>query len=348
MPEILELELAKAADVLVRGMLKIKRGENFLITVDTEGDWRVAEATAKAAMAVDAKVALLWHATPLGVGEAADPYIPKPLEAAIQNCDVWVEYNMNYIYYSTPYQKIYNQGRMKIRYMCLAGLNVDMMVRCIGRVNIRKLAEFQNKLTEITKNADEMRITTHAGTDIRFENDPSRGIDNHTGMADKPTIPHMLPGQIGWQPIEETINGTLVFDGSLTPPIGILRSPVKLTVKEGKVARPEGGVDAKTFETWLASFDDPAMYNVAHICYGCNPGARLSGNIIEDERVWGVVEWGLGFQEAHLGGKAGPAKSHTDGICLNPSIWLDNVQIEKEGRYIEPELARLAKGMGMT
>ena len=345
MPESLEFELGKAADILVRQMLKLKAGESFLITIDSEGDWRVAEATARAAQAVDAKTAVVWYAAPPGVGAAADPYLPDSLKAAITHCDAWVEFANEYLLYSGPWQEMYKQHRVK--YICLgAGMNSEMFVRCLGKINFPVLIEFQNRLYQMTKNARKMRITTHAGTDISFENNPTRPIDNHTGVADNPDIPHMLPGQIGWEPIEETMNGTVVFDGSLYPPIGLLRGPVFLEVKNAKIVKVSGASDAKTFEAWLASWNDPAMYNVVHLCYGCNPGAKLTGNIIEDERVWGVVEWGIGFAPPSVMGKAGPAASHTDGICLNPSIWLDDVQIEKEGRYVEPKLAQLAKKFG--
>ena len=35
------------------------------------------------------------------------------------------------------------------------------------------------------------------------------------------------------------------------------------------------------------------------------------------------------------------AVSHTDGICLNSSVWLDGVQIMDEGKIVLPELAAL-------
>ena len=52
----------------------------------------------------------------------------------------------------------------------------------------------------------------------------------------------MLGGQATWCPVEETINGTLVFDGALYPPaeLGKLNSPVKLTIKDGVVTKIEG------------------------------------------------------------------------------------------------------------
>jgi leucyl aminopeptidase (aminopeptidase T) len=76
----------------------------------------------------------------------------------------------------------------------------------------------------------------------------------------------MLAGQISWSPIESTINGTLVFDGALWPPLelGKLNNPVKLEIKEGRITKIEGGAEADIFADWLKSFNDPNMYRIAH------------------------------------------------------------------------------------
>jgi 2,5-dihydroxypyridine 5,6-dioxygenase len=339
------LDLAKTGDMIVRQMMKIRKGEDFLVTVDSGADLRVAEAVANAARSVDARVALVYYPEPPEVGEGADPYLPEPVSAAIQNCDAWLSLERQYLLYSKPWQKTVKVGG-RTRYLCLAGMDVEMLVRCIGRVDMAALAAFQTRLCGMTKNAKKMRITSPNGMDVSFQNDPRRPIDNHTGQADNANLPHMLPGQIGWEPVEESINGTLVFDGSIYPPIGTLRGPVSLEVKAAKIIEVKGGADATMFEAWLRKWNAPNMYNIVHICYGCNPGAKLTGNIVEDERVWGVTEWGIGFPPIGLGGKAGVAPSHTDGICLNQSIWMDGTQIEKDGEYVDPELAKLAKSLG--
>ncbi len=41
-----------------------------------------------------------------------------------------------------------------------------------------------------------------------------------------------------------------------------------------------------------------------------------------------------------------PAASHTDGICLNASVWLDGKQILDKGKSVDQELAKLAKKLG--
>jgi len=341
----LDLELAKAARILVEDMVRVKPGEDVLIYADTESDWRAVEVTSRAVHAAGGRVATIQYAAPRGVGEAADPDIPTPLDAAMSNCDIAIEFSSKYLLYSTPWRRAMEAHR--IRYLCLSGITAEMMVRCIGRLDLSALVDFQEKIAELTRQAKRMRITTPSGTDIEFENDSSRPVFCEGIVTEKPGD-YMLIGQVDWAPIEETINGVIAFDGSVWPPdeLGLLASPVLLDVREGRVVEVRGGREAKALEKWLASFQDPAMYNVVHISYGCNPGAKLTGYIIEDERVWGCVEWGLGHQGESFKGKAGPARSHTDGICLNASIWMGENQVSDEGSFIHPELSALAEKLG--
>jgi 2,5-dihydroxypyridine 5,6-dioxygenase len=72
----------------------------------------------------------------------------------------------------------------------------------------------------------------------------------------------------------------------------------------------------------------------------------LSNNVIEDERVWGATQWGFGYvSPADVPPDGIPAKSHTDGICLNSSVWLDGVQILDNGKVIHPDLKLLAEAL---
>jgi leucyl aminopeptidase (aminopeptidase T) len=113
-----------------------------------------------------------------------------------------------------------------------------------------------------------------------------------------------------------------------------------LTIESGYIKNIEGGAEALTFERWLAGFDHPEAYLMDHACYGFNPGVtQPTGRILEDERVFGCMQFGVGATEY-----GSPA--HTDGVVLNPSVWLDDVQIEENGHYLHPELVELCRQMG--
>ena len=232
----------------------------------------------------------------------------------------------------------------RLRYMCLVEMTVDMMVRLIGRIDAAALSAFMHPVVEMTQKAGSMRITTPAGNDLAFRLlATERIVSCDDGLCETPGM-HFLGGQISFVPDFESINGRLAFDGSISPPCGLLKEPVLLDVKNGRVTRIEGGRQAEELRRWLASFDDPNMYRLAHGCYGFNPGARLCGNVLEDERIWGCTEWGMGYLSAADAPPDGiQAKSHMDGICLNSSVWLDGAQILEEGVVVHPQLKALAE-----
>ena len=227
--------------------------------------------------------------------------------------------------------------------MCLVDFNEDLLIRTVGRVDTPQLQVFMRRVTELTRNAKTMHVTTPAGTDVRFEIDPVHYVCCDCGDASFPAV-HMLTGQINVVPRFGSIQGTIVFDGCVTPPFGrIPDEPIRLTVKDGIITAVDGGKDARTYEAYLRNFNDPGMLKMAHISYGFNPGAQLTGNIVEDERVWGATEWGIGYVSDVDAPPCGQdAVSHTDGICLRSTVWLDERCILREGAVIDPELAALS------
>ncbi len=346
MPEMLELEMGKAGYIVVNEMCRVKKGESVIVTVDSAMDIKPVMEVAKAAEAAGGKVLVAYHSTPSGYGKVADPQLPESLKKAIPAADVWVEFNNQWLLYSTPWIEAMSNGRT--RYLFLGGLDPERITRCITKLDMNLQEKFQNKVVELTHNASEMRVTTPAGTDISFENVKKRPITNEL-RADKPG-PHFLVGQIGWAPLEESVNGVIVYDGSFSgggeADLGILSHPIELVIKKGRITEIKGQEEAKKIENWLKKLDDPNMYNLAHICYGFNPGAILTGLCTEDERVWGSTEWGNGYQGPMFEGNLPEAVSHADGICLNSTVWLDDELLTKEGVAVHPELVDIAKAMG--
>jgi leucyl aminopeptidase (aminopeptidase T) len=348
-PQNLELELAQAAYKLMRDQVRVKKGESVLITIDSVSDFRVAEEIAKASEALGAKVMLAWHSTPKGYGALTAPYLPDPLIACCDQTDVWIELNDQWLLYSPMWDKAVTNGRT--RQVMLGGLGVERIVRCIGKVDMDAQLAFQNELASLTKKGKKMRIVNAAGTDVRFENDPSRPVNNEI-LYDSPGA-HFLNGQIGWAPKEESVNGRIGMDGSVSGGEGAefssLSEPVVYDVERGRIQRITGGWEAKKLAEYFASLDDPNMYIAAHVCFGCNPNAMLSGCTTEDERVWGSTEWGFGHQGPNYsGGAPRVARSHIDGISLDCSVWIDDAQILDNGRFVHPSLTGYAKALGKS
>lgn len=336
-------QISKTATKLVGDLLKTQKGETVAITCDSESDWSFVKSVEKAVISLGARPLVLRNFAPPYVGRAAEPYLPlDSLIGAVKESDVWIELNGKWLLYSRVYEEA--MARNRTRYMCLVGMSVDMANRCIGAVNVPRVLEFQRALQKITQEAKSMHYTTPGGTDITFENDARRPVlvEGDVNGAGE----YMLLGQVDWAPIEETINGTIVFDGSVNPPdeLGLLKGPVKLEVRNGRVIRCFGSLQAKIYEKWLRSLNDENMYILAHISYGCNPGAKLTGNVLEDERIWGVLEWGLGNQSKTFAALDTKAISHSDGITLRPTLeGSDDELIIENGKYVHPTLVATAQ-----
>lgn len=347
MPQFMDMELAEAAYKLMHDQAQIKKGESVLVTTDSVADFRVAEEIAKMADALGAKVMLAWHSTPKGYGALTMPYLPDPLIACADQADVWVECNDQWLLYSPIWDKAVTNGRT--RQIMLGGLGIECISRCIGKIDIETQCKFQDHLTEITKKAKEVRITNAAGTDVSFRMDSKRPVNNEI-MYTEPGG-HFMLGQIGWAPEEDSIMGTIAFDGTVSGGEGAefneLSEPVKYIVEHGRIKEFQGGKEADALRSYFASLDDPNMYIAAHVCYGCNPNAVLGEITTENERIWGSTQWGFGHQGSNYsGGAPRKAKSHIDGSCMACTIYLDGVMIEDNGVYIEPTLAELAKKLG--
>lgn len=340
--DYLSFEVPKAALKLVRDVMLIKEGENVVITADSSTDRRVVEEVAKASFSIGANPVILYYPTSYKAFE--EPF--KPIAEAVSNSDVWIEFAYYCIMHTPCFRKAMSFGT---RYTCLTGMDVTMLVNTIGNVNIDKLIEFGEYLTEKIEKSNKVIIKDKNGTSLKCDK-TGRKVKHSGQKATKKGYPVMLAGQVTWCPIEEKIEGKIVFDAAVFPPseLGILNSNVVLTLEKGVVTKIEGKNDAKIFENWLKSFNDPNMFRLAHYSMGFNPGVtKATGRIVEDERIFGCIEFGLGSQGKSLMGAFWNAASHTDGIVSKPTIILDDKEFEKDGIYVDGEAIKYCKELNV-
>lgn len=338
----LSFEVTNAALKLVRDVMLVKEGENVVITADTSADFRVVEAVAGAAYSVGANPVIIHYPTS---GKAFEEPI-RPVADAVEHADVWIELAYYCSMHTPCFKKALENGA---RFTCLNGMDVIMLVNTVGRVNYDVLIEFGEYLTDKVHRSNEVIVTDKNGTNLVGYNQ-GRGVKHSGQRATKKGYPVMLGGQVSWCPVEETINGKLIFDAALFPPdtLGLLNSNVELTLEKGVVTKIEGGKDAAIFEKWLSKFNDPNMFRLAHYSIGFNPGVtKPTGRIVEDERLFGCIEMGIGSQGASLMGACWDAASHTDGIVSKPTILLDGYKLEENGIYVDPEARKFCKALGV-
>jgi leucyl aminopeptidase (aminopeptidase T) len=327
------IELGRAAKKLVTEVRPVHEGDPVLISADTKSDRRTVDATAAAVYAQGGVPVVVTYPTP--PGPMQDP--PAPVARAAAAAKVWFDFGSAYVLYSAAYVEALRNGCI---YVCLPAMDADMMVRTIGETDFSLLRLMAKRLYEMSQAAEQVRVTTPAGTDTVMKIDKKGDHFWEDPPADG-GFPQMMPGQSGYAVIRESFEGLLVFDGCIWPPndLGVLRQPVTLQFEEGRIAEIKGGIEAHVFARWLDRWGHPSARIMDHACYGFNPGIRrLTGRIAEDERLFGCMQFGVGASE--LGSPV-----HTDGVICMPSVWLDDVQIEDEGRYVHPELVELCRKM---
>jgi leucyl aminopeptidase (aminopeptidase T) len=344
--EYKRLETAKGAMKLMRDYMLVKPGENVVISYDTCVDERVVKALAEAVYTIDGTPVVVY--TPTGRGFYAQSTPPAPLASAVCSADVWVELSYAPIMHGEAYRRAVDVNGA--RYICATGMDVEMLVNCIAGIDIDRVIALGEYFKSKLEACEEIVVTTKNGTNLRAR--MSGRKVRHSGVkASEKGYPVMLPGQTSWCPLEETIEGTLVFDGAIFPPedIGVLRQPVVLEFREGRLTDVSGdGPESKLYRDWFDSFNDTNMYRLAHYSQGFNPGVtKVTGRIVEDERVFGCMEFGIGSQGVRIGGAHWNASSHTDGVVLYPTIALDGAVFEEDGVYADSRAREICRDMGV-
>ena len=329
-------ELNNAARKFLAEVMLVEPGEEVLTTIDTTADWRVAMAISQAAYALGARPVIVLYET------QARPQMEPPavVAGAIAKADVWIDLAVQYILYTRAREAATSNG---CRHACLSGMTANSFVSTIGSVDYPRMLAFGDELAAMLNRAGEIKVTSHAGTDLvgqlRGNAFQAGGIGDHKGAL------VMLGGQVGFLPVEESIHGKVVVDGEIWPPveIGILKETVELSIEAGMIREVLGSSEASIFRRWLDGFRDPNLYHMAHYAYGFNPGvAKLTGSIVEDERIFGVITFGFGTSNERK------AATHSDCIVLHPTVFLDGVEIERDGRFTSPSLVEHCRAMQVS
>ena len=133
-------------------------------------------------------------------------------------------------------------------------------------------------------------------------------------------------------PLEDGANGTVVIDGSMVG-IGTLTEPMTVTIENGRLTRIEGAdAQGPYAERLSVLFEQPENGTIAELGIGTNEAAKLCGIILEDEKLYGTVHIAFGTN-ASFGGVT-KADCHLDGIILNPTLYLDDECIIREGEFV--------------
>lgn len=219
------------------------------------------------------------------------------------------------------------------RVATLPGVTEAIMIRCMN-ADYARIAERTNRLCALLADTKAVRVQAPAGTDVVL---PVAGRRPHasTGLLRERGQWGNLPtGEAYLAPREGESHGVVVVDGSMAG-IGMVTEPIRVTVEDGYATGITGGASAARLTALLEPHGRDAR-NLAEFGIGTNDRARLTGVILEDEKVMGTIHIAFGDNKS-MGGSIGVA-SHLDGLVTRPTVWFDDRPIMEDGRFVLPDL----------
>ncbi len=320
-------EAISAARVVINEVLNIQDGETVLITNDSHKTYELSSLLAGAAWEVGAipvEVSMTRLARP------GSP-IPDAISQAARTSDVWIELNEIYILGTPADHQARDAGTR--RFYSLSGMTVDDLILLELNVDRAALTELGALLGELTTGKEELRVNCKNGSSFRA------CIRGQSAIPDTVTMPL---GQTHISPNEESVTGRLVFDGSAFPPesLSVLRDTISIEFSDGLSRVVGEGREARVLAGWREWNDDPGIYRLNHVSYGYHPKVLFpTGRLVADERVFGCLCVGFGPPQ--------PYTCHSDLTILEATVHVDDEPIQIEGWYIDPEVRRLAKVLGV-
>jgi 2,5-dihydroxypyridine 5,6-dioxygenase len=193
--------------------------------------------------------------------------------------------------------------------------------------------------------AEEIRITSAAGTDLRLNKTGRPGVAYY-GAADEPGRWDQWPsGLVACAPLEESAEGRLVIEpGDVFLGWGqMVRSPIRCEFAGGRVQAIEGGAEAARLQATLAAHNDPRARVLGIVGWGTDPRARWyrvldrlpdPGGIMDTETFAGNLLLVLGSNTSVSLGGRNATPCHINVDCRNHSIYLDGQPVVEIGRLV--------------
>lgn len=313
-------ELDRAVKTVVRQCMGISPGEDVLVVCNpvTEEIGALMRIEAQGDGA-DATLAVISERD----SAAAEP--PRAVAAAMAAADVVLAATIQSLSHTAARKAASEAG---VRVGSLPGVTEEML----SRLMTGDLEEIRRRgwaIVTALNRGTEARITCPHGSDLRIGLEGRLGIVDAGELGNKGAFGNLPCGEGYIAPVEGTTEGTLVVDGSIAE-VGLVDTPVSLTVREGNLVEATGANGARLMELLTAHGIDGT--NVAELGIGTNEEAILTGNILEDEKILGSAHVAFGASAA-IGGTV-QVPVHLDCIVLEPTIEVDGETILSGGELL--------------
>jgi leucyl aminopeptidase (aminopeptidase T) len=307
--------LREPAKTAIKQCLGLEPGESCVIVTD-EKRQAIGEALYSVVTETTDDAAIVRY--PVGSQHGEEP--PEPVAAAMSGADVMLAPTTKSLSHTTARMTATDSGT---RAATLPGITDGVFLMGLD-ADYEGIRDECREVLEQVEDADEIRVTTAAGTDITMQVG-ARDWYEDTGIVHEEGAFSNLPaGEVFVSP--ESGDGTVVVDGTMMPH-GELDDGqvVEFEVADGRVTEIKDEEIRDQVETAAEDAGD-AAYNLAELGIGTNTAvSELVGSVLLDEKAGGTVHIAIGDNHA-IGGDV-EAPIHLDGILRDPTVFADGTQI---------------------
>ncbi|MFX1406780.1 MAG: aminopeptidase [Promethearchaeota archaeon] len=205
----------------------------------------------------------------------------------------------------------------KIRLGHGAGITKSMMIDGPMDVDYEMMVDTGHRLIKNFENAKNVHILAPGGTDIVLCIE-DRAFSTDTKITKLPYFANLPCGEIWCGPIESKGDGIIVCDGSIGD-LGKIKKPLKIQVKNGKIIDLESdNKELVRIVEKLINLDEEAKI-IGELGIGLNPGAKIRGILLEDEKALQTAHIAFGNNEEMDGGQ-NKSRTHRDFLFYKPTM----------------------------
>jgi leucyl aminopeptidase (aminopeptidase T) len=310
--------LARAVRTVVRTCLAVAPGEDVLVVVDSPLQ-DVGEALREEAQRAEADAVLAV----MSPRETHGSEPPPPIAAALAACDVFIAPASRSLSHTQARKRATDRGA---RGATMPTVTADMLARLMD-IDFELLRARSHAVAELLGGADEARVTCPRGTDLRLD------LSGRRGLADDGDL--TAPGAFGNLPCGEGFISPAGGEGTIATrsiaSLGLVQGhPAHLTIEGGRLTQATGPEGERLLE--LLTGAGELGTNLAELGVGTNDKARLTGNILEDEKMLGTVHVAFGAS-AGIGGTV-DVPIHLDTMVTEATLTVGDVAVLDGGRYV--------------
>lgn len=208
-------------------------------------------------------------------------------------------------------------SRKSIRVGHGPSITKDMLINGPMNVDYDLMVKRVEELKKAFENAKIAHIKAPGGTDVKLYIE-DRDFSDDTRITKEPYFINIPCGEIWCGPIESKGDGVIVCDGSIGD-IGKIKNDLRIFIKNGNIVSLQCD-DEKLVEQIekLVGVDGQARI-IGELGIGLNPGARLRGILLEDEKALHTAHIAFGNNTDMVGGQNNSI-THRDFLFYKPTI----------------------------